>query len=243
MNTLPSPRPAAVPRVLVVEVDPAVRGVLGEGLGEAGYRVLSADHALDPVDVAPLRPDLVVLDLRLDGADRGWQLLLAMRAMSGTAGLPIVVSTAEREADRLRALGARLVLKPFDLDELLRSVSLCRTGSESGGDGTSPMDGDAGNDSATEHRHRNLVRRRSESEANAMRYGVTYLLAGGECPDQVETRDAARSVTAVEPARRRAPARFELLAVTPLDTPTTGRGDTIRRGSSGTHGTGEVCAG
>ena len=107
-----------------------MRDLLQAVLAEEGYRVLAVDHAPDPVDVAQLRPDLIVLDLVLGEATAGWRLLEALRDQAPTARLPVVVCTADhalvrREAERLRTLIAGVVLKPFDLDELLRTVETC----------------------------------------------------------------------------------------------------------------------
>ncbi len=210
------------PRVLIVEDDPSVRGLLGAVLEEAGYRVLPTDHALDPVDVAQLRPDLVLLDLILHGTGAGWRLLHGLRALAGTAGLPIVVCTADhalahREADRLRALGVGLVLKPFDLDDVLRRVLACRPATADTGDGSALDPGSCLNTVPAPCRHPAPAPPRTGREGDAMRYDVTYLLSSQKCTDRVEARDAALAVDAVEAAHGQMPDRFELLAVSLLD--------------------------
>ena len=135
----------AAPRALVVEDDPSIRALLGPVLLEEGYRVMLSDHAPDPVDVQQLRPDVIVLDLVLDGADGGWSLLRALRANPGTARIPIVVCTADRSrvlqaAGEMRDLAAQVVLKPFDLEDLLRHLGAC-CGHTERGDGRDRADG------------------------------------------------------------------------------------------------------
>jgi CheY-like chemotaxis protein len=137
-------------RVLVVEDDPALRALFAEVLAEEGCRVLVAAHAPDPVDVLQLRPDLLVLDLVLggaDGADGGWRLLRALRAYPGGARVPVLVCTADhalarREAAGLAALADAVLLKPFGLDDLLRHL---RPG---GGPGRGAAGHDAGREPA-----------------------------------------------------------------------------------------------
>ena len=122
--------PPAIPRVLVVEDDAPIHDLLRDVLEDAGYRVLPTDHLLDPVDLQQLRLDLVVLDLMLGGRPAGWDYLRTLRGLPGTAHLPVLVCTGDyqsvRDADGpLLALAADLVLKPFDLDDLLRAVAAC----------------------------------------------------------------------------------------------------------------------
>ena len=71
------------------------------------------------------RPDLVLLDLHLPDA-AGTEILEALRADPRTAGIPVVVVTADAtpvQVERLRARGvAAYLTKPIDVRELLRVV-------------------------------------------------------------------------------------------------------------------------
>ena len=114
-------------RVLVIEDDAVVRALLSLALEDEGWRVLETSHALDPTDIAQLRPDVVVLDLRLGGSDDGWQLLEDLRGTPGARAIPVVVCTGDRErarteSDLLLRLADRVLLKPFELDELFEAV-------------------------------------------------------------------------------------------------------------------------
>jgi DNA-binding response OmpR family regulator len=118
-------------RVLVIEEDAGVRDLLQSALEIEGYRVLTADHTVDPEDVAQLRPDLVILDLWLDGRDSGWRILQELKITPGVRSIPMLICTAdaelvEREAEQLALLAAGIVLKPFDLDEFLARVVACQ---------------------------------------------------------------------------------------------------------------------
>lgn len=70
-------------------------------------------------------PDLILLDLHLPDV-RGDEVLQRLRADARTAGIPVVVLSAEanpREMAELRAAGAQAYLtKPVDVDDILRLV-------------------------------------------------------------------------------------------------------------------------
>jgi len=109
-------------RVLVVDDEPTVREVVAEYLRRDGYEVCELDRG-DAVqqEVERFRPDLVVLDVMLPGAN-GLDLLRAGR----TGGVPVILLTARsEEADRVLGLefGADdYVTKPFSPRELVARV-------------------------------------------------------------------------------------------------------------------------
>src|SRR5215203_4086991 len=70
-------------RILLVEDDAAVRGVIRAALEEEGYRVLPSDRPVGPLDVRQLRASLVVLDLMLGGKPDGYGWLEALRRRPG----------------------------------------------------------------------------------------------------------------------------------------------------------------
>lgn len=120
--------PATPPRALVVEDDALVRALLMMALEDEGWTVVPADHAPDPAAIADLRPDLLLLDLRLGGSDGGWRLLEAIRATPAVRDVPVVVCTgdrarAEAQTELLDRLADRVLFKPFDLDDLLAAVA------------------------------------------------------------------------------------------------------------------------
>ncbi|HEX2282225.1 MAG TPA: response regulator [Thermomicrobiales bacterium] len=115
-------------RVLLIEDDLLIQDLLREILEEEGYRVLVADATLDPVDVSQLRPSLVLLDLWFGGAAWGLDWLRELRVTPGARCIPVIVCTADarlarREAEQLQTLAADLILKPFDLDDVVTRVA------------------------------------------------------------------------------------------------------------------------
>jgi DNA-binding response OmpR family regulator len=115
-------------RILVIEDDPDMTALFHDILEEEGYRVIAASGPLDSVDISQLRPRLIVLDLWYGDKADGWDLLHQLRTTPGARDIPVLVCTADsrvaqEEAGRLRALGADVILKPFDLDDFLGRVA------------------------------------------------------------------------------------------------------------------------
>lgn len=115
--------PGARAHILVLDDAGDVRDLLREVLEDAGYRVTLAGEALEPRQIAALRPDVLILDLLFSGENLGRELLRRIHDHPATAGLPVVVCSASPEAiDRLRAEGGLertlFLLKPFDLTAL-----------------------------------------------------------------------------------------------------------------------------
>ncbi|MCE9576829.1 MAG: response regulator, partial [Deltaproteobacteria bacterium] len=132
----PSPQPTAVgkfpgregifPRhVLVVDDEPLIRWSVAESLSDLGYDVEQAGDAaaaLRIVTTTATPIDAVVLDLRLPDMD-DLSLLGTLRQLLPAAVL--VLMTAFGTADVLNAarlLGANVLHKPFEMDELRRAV-------------------------------------------------------------------------------------------------------------------------
>ena len=83
----------------------------------AGWRVVEEANGDDAVSrAADVQPDAILLDLNL-GNVGGVAVLAALRADPRTHTIPVVFLTAEvrpAEVNRLRALGAGVLAKPFD---------------------------------------------------------------------------------------------------------------------------------
>jgi CheY-like chemotaxis protein len=117
----------AASKILVVDDDPDIRRIAGLALERIGrFRVVLAENGEAGLALAVSeRPDLVLLDVSMPGAD-GPAILAALRAAEATRNLPVVFFTAasnDAEVARLRSLGAAgVVPKPFDVAELPRLV-------------------------------------------------------------------------------------------------------------------------
>jgi len=113
----------AMHQVLVIEDEPAIRGVLKVLLEAEHYRVIEADTALRAeIESRSHRPDLLLLDLGLPDGD-GLAIIRRVRAWSP---VPIIVLSARtQEEQKIAALDAGAddyVTKPFSAAELTARV-------------------------------------------------------------------------------------------------------------------------
>jgi len=125
--------PAALPRsvsarrrrILVVDDEATIAGVVGRYLLRAGYDVDPAGTGAAALAAARARPpDLVVLDLMLPGVD-GWEVMRRLRQGDRTRPAIVLLSARGEESDRV--VGLRLgaddyVVKPFSPAELVARV-------------------------------------------------------------------------------------------------------------------------
>jgi two-component system OmpR family response regulator len=112
--------------ILVADDDPDIRELVALRLTRAGYRVETAADGLEAFDRAvELRPDLVVLDVSMPGAD-GFETSRRLRGDPRTAHVPVIFLTARtRDEDVLTGYargGDGYVTKPFEPQELLDRV-------------------------------------------------------------------------------------------------------------------------
>ena len=114
---------ALTKRILAIDDDDAIRGLVSEYLSENGFEVLQGANG-DEMNAILAREtvDLVVLDVKLPGED-GFSLARALRSRSN---LPIIMLTGQgQEIDRVAGLelGADDYLtKPFSPRELLARI-------------------------------------------------------------------------------------------------------------------------
>jgi CheY-like chemotaxis protein len=112
-------------RILIVEDHPTMREAMRLVLEGEGFEIDEAadgERALEMVRADP--PDLVFLDMNIPGSS-GAEVLEAVRADPATAGVRVIVVTADGEEGRGRALsmGAdEYFTKPFSPTTLLRTV-------------------------------------------------------------------------------------------------------------------------
>lgn len=121
--SLPARLPDAVPRIVVVEDERAMREMLVLALEREGYDVVALATGAGLMDIVREGDvALILLDIMLPGAD-GFALAASVRAVSE---VPIMMLTARSETpDKVRALGAgadHYVTKPVELNELLARI-------------------------------------------------------------------------------------------------------------------------
>jgi DNA-binding response OmpR family regulator len=112
-----------VTRVLVVDDDADIRGLVRELLERAGHHVIEAQDGREGLKVFfAEHPDLVILDVSMPLLD-GWQTLERIRELSDVPVMMLTANAQELEKVRgLRAGADDYVTKPFGRQELLARV-------------------------------------------------------------------------------------------------------------------------
>ena len=111
-------------RILVVEDDPMIGGLIAEILEEEGFEPLVVRDGREALRTFhATRPDAITLDLELPGVDG--RAILHRLWQDGKVGVPVVVVSAATELlsreDRRRV--SSTLRKPFDVPELVRAVN------------------------------------------------------------------------------------------------------------------------
>jgi signal transduction histidine kinase len=117
-----------IKRILVVEDDTEVRGMLVDSLKMLGYVVTEApDGRAGLGRLAGDKPDLLMVDFAMPGMN-GIDVISAARKVRDD--LPVILATGYADVDisRLAVRRCSILRKPFQLDELARTVRLSLIG-------------------------------------------------------------------------------------------------------------------
>lgn len=117
-----------IKRILVIEDDGEVRSMLVESLKMLGYVVTEAPSGKAGLErLSDDEPDLLMVDFAMPGMN-GIDVISAARKLRGD--LPVVLATGYADVDisRLAVRHCSILRKPFQLDELARTVRLSLRG-------------------------------------------------------------------------------------------------------------------
>lgn len=123
-------------RVLVVDDDPMIRGLVQAMLEAEGYEVTLAEDGAKGIEVLDKEPrpvnfTLVILDVIMPGMN-GLDVLTRMKLHPHTSNLPVLMLTGEDRAEDMMAgysVGADLyITKPFTRQQLLRGLEIVLKG-------------------------------------------------------------------------------------------------------------------
>ena len=112
-------------KILVIEDEEGIRKFLARVL-KPTFDVHLAENGEEGLkQVRWVKPDLILLDLRMPGLD-GLTVLGRLKASQETSGIPVVIVSVDGEADMLlecqRAGAADHMIKPFDVDSLRKVI-------------------------------------------------------------------------------------------------------------------------
>ncbi len=126
-------------RIMVVNDTQEILELFEDLLTEEGYEVVLYSYDIqDLQEVERIKPDLIILDHIMGGEAVGWQMLQKLKMKRSTANIPVIVCTAAAKAVHemegyLKSKGVGLVLKPFDIDDLLSAVKRALSTGEASG--------------------------------------------------------------------------------------------------------------
>jgi len=112
--------------ILVADDDLDIARLVAFQLKYSGYEVtLAHDGAEALARARETAPDLILLDWMMPGMD-GMQCLAALKGDPVTRGIPVVLMTARAQQSDVQAGmaagAAAYLIKPFELDHLIRTV-------------------------------------------------------------------------------------------------------------------------
>ena len=116
-----------MPRVLVVEDSPVMRGLIGSLVDELGeIDVVEVENGLEALRVLPQEQfDLIITDINMPNIN-GLELLSFIRNNAQHVDTPVLVVTTEgaaRDREKGLALGATdYLVKPFENEVLIETV-------------------------------------------------------------------------------------------------------------------------
>lgn len=119
------------PHILIINDTQEIIDLMRELLEDEGYRVTTSLETLNPDKIKTLAPDVILQDLLFEGKqEKGWKMLHLTRLDPELTNIPVVLCTAavmtvrdDEMAAQLARLRVRVVLKPFDLEQLLGALA------------------------------------------------------------------------------------------------------------------------
>ena len=112
-------------KILVADDDASILDAISLILQETGYDVVTTNDGNTVRNLKGDLPDLLLLDIWMSGEDGG-EICRQLKANETTATLPILIVSAHRDTEQIaRDAGADdFILKPFDMEELLKKIDL-----------------------------------------------------------------------------------------------------------------------
>lgn len=109
-------------KLLVVDDEMAILEALTDILAVEGYEVATAANGAEGLErTVSERPDLILLDMMMPVMD-GQEMLRRLKEDPELRKIPVVVMSAGR-VTKAELQGSRFLAKPFELDDLLGTVS------------------------------------------------------------------------------------------------------------------------
>jgi two-component system sensor kinase FixL len=116
-------------RIAVIDDDTTFLQLMDDLLSGEGYDVLIWRNGTTAYEmVRREKPDLVILDMRMEQSENGWAIMNVIKLDPETVRIPVLVCSADAQALQAQAenfarLDIRSLEKPFNLDDLLAEIA------------------------------------------------------------------------------------------------------------------------
>jgi len=108
--------------ILIIDDEATIRELLTTILSEEGYTVTDLEQVAGIEQVTAIKPDLVILDLKMPKVG-GAELSRLLKNSPLTKAIPVLVLSATSNIDTQTIMADAFVAKPFNIDELLEQVT------------------------------------------------------------------------------------------------------------------------
>lgn len=115
-------------KILVINDTQEILQLFADILTGEGYEVALHSYSTRDIDlVKRVAPDLIISDHPPTDEKQAWQFLQKLKMVRETAHIPVVLCTTNSKTvtegeGHLAAKGVIVVLKPFDIDDLISAV-------------------------------------------------------------------------------------------------------------------------
>ncbi len=110
------------PRILVVEDEPSVSGLLEAVLEQENLYILKAMSGTEALRlIHSEKPELITLDIQLPDIS-GFEVLRQLKSDPATAQIPVIVISVVQDSKRYQEAGVTYLAKPFDIEQLLSVI-------------------------------------------------------------------------------------------------------------------------
>jgi DNA-binding NtrC family response regulator len=113
--------------ILLLEDDAVLQDLLREVLQDEGYTVVAAESLAELLRVVPQHVDLLITDLLVDFQTVGLNAIEQIRQVTRPELPALICTAAQKQIESLQPeierLHARILEKPFTIDDLVSSVN------------------------------------------------------------------------------------------------------------------------
>ena len=116
------------PLIAVVDDESIFVEMVSEILTDEGYRVITSVNASNALPIIrQQRPELIILDIRMEKPDAGWTVLSTLRLAPETLHTPVIICSADGrflsdKSTHLHVHGVEALEKPFNIEELVEMI-------------------------------------------------------------------------------------------------------------------------